>query len=112
MSRFWHYFISNGQGGRSCDPLGIQGHEVPLVRTVACRLGLTQPSGIEVWRINSGSPAEKAGILDDDILLRLADEPLASMEQLGRLLRRLRGKVPVELLRGEVRLQRWVSLAS
>jgi len=112
MSRFWHHFISNGQGSVVCDRLGIQGHEVPLFPTVARRHGLTQGSGVEVWRIEPGSRAEKAGILDDDILLRLAEQPVSSMEQLGTLVRQLRGQVPVDLLRGEVRLERWIRLES
>lgn len=110
MSKFWHHFISNGRGSRACASLGIQGHEVPLFPTVARRHGLTQSSGVEVWRIDPGSRAEKAGILDDDILLRLAEQPIATMEQLGKLVRQLRGEVPVELLRGEIRLERWIIL--
>ena len=112
MSRFWQHFISNGLGGQACERLGIQGHEVPLFSTATSHHGLTQRSGIEVWRIDSGSPAEKAGILDDDILLRLADQPVSNMEQLGKLVRQLRGEVAVELLRGAVRLQRCVILQS
>lgn len=111
MSRFWHHFISNGRGGRTCVRLGIRGHEVPLFRSVIRRHGLTQHTGVEVWRIDRGSPAEKAGILDDDILVRLAGQPVSSMEQLGKLVRQLRGEVPVDVLRGEVRLERWLRLA-
>ncbi len=110
MSRFWHHFVSNGRGGRACGRLGIRGHEVPLWGTAIRRHGLTQQTGVEVWQIDHGSPAEKAGILDDDILLRLAGQPVTEMEQLAKLVRQLRGMVPIELLRGEVYLERWITL--
>lgn len=110
MSRFWHHFISNGRGGRACVGLGIQGHEVPLCRTVVRRHGVTQQTGVEVWRIKRGGPAERAGLLDDDILLRLAGQPVSSMEQLGKLVRQVRGEISVDLLRGERRLERWLRL--
>ena len=108
MSRFWQHFISDGRGSQACPRLGLHGHAVPLFSTVICRDRLTQTSGVEVWRIDPGSLAEKAGLLEDDILLAVASQPISSMDQLGNVVRQLRGQVEVVLLRGEVQLERWL----
>ena len=111
MFRFWQHFISNGKGGLTCPGLGIHGHEIPVFRTAARRYGLAQVSGVEVWRIEPDSPAEKAGLLEDDIILSLAGSSVSNMGNLCGLVKELRGSVPVEvvLLRGDSRLERWVA---
>jgi S1-C subfamily serine protease len=87
MSRFWRYFVSNGRGGQDCERLGVHGHGVPLFGSVARRLGLPQENGVEVWGVRPGSPADRAGLRPDDIILAVADQPTAGIRRLDRLLR-------------------------
>ena len=50
-------------------------------------LKLDQGHGVEVSRVEAGSPAAKAGILVGDVLLEFNGQPLDGPEQLGRLVR-------------------------
>lgn len=110
MSRFWQHFISDGHGGQTCPGLGIHGHAAPIVAHLVRTYELARPTGVEVWRIEAGSPAEQAGLLEDDLILAVADHPAANMEQLSNLVKQLRPGAPVAvaLLRGECRLERLV----
>jgi S1-C subfamily serine protease len=107
MTKFWRFFISNGRGPMTCEPLGIQGHDVPLFESLARRYSLNQTSGVEIWRVEPASPAAKAGIREGDLLVGLAGRPTPDMDALHRLFPE--GE-PVEalLLRGDSRLERCV----
>jgi S1-C subfamily serine protease len=109
MTRFWRYFASNGKGSRRCSRLGIRGYSVPLLRSLASQLHLTQAAGVEVWRVVPNSPADEAGIQVGDILVTLADEPVPNLARLRKILRHMPVGFPVEivLLRDEGRVQCW-----
>jgi S1-C subfamily serine protease len=104
MSKFWRHFISNGCGGRTCGKLGFQGHAVPLLTP------LPRGDGVEVWEVEPGGPADQAGMMENDIIVMVADQPALSVDHLHGLLRQQPGgiPVPVRFLRGEQQLQRWV----
>jgi S1-C subfamily serine protease len=90
--------------------LGLHGRNVPLARDLARKFEWTQESGVEVMAVESGGPAEGAGILEGDIIVNLADRPTPGVDDLHKLLTQLPVGVPatVLLLRGERRLERFV----
>ena len=95
MTRFWRYFVSNGRGSRGCRRLGIRGHAVPLLPSLARRLQLGQFAGVEVWKVQPGGPANQAGIRVGDILVSLAGQPAGSVARLNRMVRALPHGLPV-----------------
>ena len=90
--------------------LGIHGRSIPIPRALARRFELTQTSGVEILSVETGGPADQAGISDEDIIVSLADQPTGSVDDLHKLLMQLPVGIPapVMLLRGERRLERWV----
>ncbi len=64
---------------------GVNVVEVPEV--VSKHLPIPRGMGLLVMEIVKGSPAEKAGIRKDDILLKFDDQLLASQDQLRKLTR-------------------------
>jgi S1-C subfamily serine protease len=90
--------------------LGIHGRAVPIPRHLARRFGLEQESGVEVVAVEEDGPADQAGIVEEDILVTLGDQPATSIDDLHKLLMQLPVGVPstVALLRGERRFERMV----
>ena len=86
--------------------LGIAGQNVPILRRIIRFYGLEQESGILVISVESGSPAEKAGFREGDILLALEDQIITGIDELHRLLGEDRIQVPTRfhLMRGTERL--------
>jgi S1-C subfamily serine protease len=86
--------------------LGLHARTVPLAR----RFGLPQASAVEIMAVESGGPAEQAGILEEDVLVALGEQPIASVDDLHKLLTELPVDVPstVVILRGDRRLERLV----
>lgn len=78
--------------------LGVRLADIDADRAKA--LKLDEPRGVEVTRVEQGSPAEKAGIKPGDVLLSYNGENILGAQQLGRLVR--------ETPEGrKVRLQLW-----
>ncbi len=90
--------------------LGLHARNVPIRQTLARRFQLTQRSGVEVRSVEPGSPADQAGLQEEDILVALGEQPTTSVDDLHKLLTQLPVGVPaaVVLLRGERRLERFV----
>ena len=65
--------------------LGVGIQEITAERAKA--LLLAEEAGVEVTRVSSGSPAEKAGILAGDVILRYNGMKVEGVEQLTRLVR-------------------------
>jgi S1-C subfamily serine protease len=86
--------------------LGLHARTIPLAR----RFGLQQASAVEVLAVETGSPAEQAGILEEDLIVSLGEHPVTSVDDLHKLLTELPVDVPasVVMLRGERRLERLV----
>ncbi len=82
--------------------LGLQGRTVPIARFVSRSFQLAE-SGVEVMDVERDSPADRAGLRQGDIVVFLAAEPVASIDDLHRLMTTLPAKksVSVSLLRGE-----------
>ncbi len=90
--------------------LGLHARNVPLPRGLAARFELTQTGAVEVMGIEPGGPADQAGILEEDLLVSLGEQPTTSVDDLHKLLTQLPIDVPapVTLLRRDRRLTRLV----
>jgi len=112
MSKFWKHFLSNGRNGNSRGYLGMSGRNVPVRCPLAQRFKVVQARGVEVSAVRPGSPAEQAGVLEGDVLVKVAEEPITSVATLHQLLTHLPVDVPLSLvlLRGRRFLERFVLL--
>jgi S1-C subfamily serine protease len=89
--------------------LGLHGRTVPVARHLSRQWDL-KPSGVEVLAVESGGPAEQAGILEGDVIVLLGDHPAESVDDLHKSLTQLPVGVPVTvtILRGQRKLERFV----
>jgi S1-C subfamily serine protease len=90
--------------------LGLHARNVPLPPPFARRYNLGQTGAVQVQAIEPDSPADQAGILEDDLIISLGDQPTATVDDLHKILTQLPVEVPavVVLLRGDRRLERMV----
>jgi S1-C subfamily serine protease len=90
--------------------LGLHGYDVPLPRALARRLGLEQASAVEVLAVETGGPADSAGLDEGDLVVALGDVPVTGIDALHKTLMQLPVGQPAEvvILRGERRLVRLV----
>jgi S1-C subfamily serine protease len=86
--------------------LGVAGQNVPLHRALVRTHHLAINTGIFVVSVEQGSPAQKAGLRDGDIIVGLDDHDVASIDALHRLLTDYQPGVCVRLrvLRGTEKL--------
>lgn len=66
--------------------LGIAGEDVLLPAAIASGVGLAHARGVLVRRVDGGSPAEKGGVKERDIVVTLGEGPVNSMADLHRAL--------------------------
>ena len=66
--------------------LGIAGQNVPVPRRVARLQGLPNARGVMVVGVEPGSPAERAGLLERDVIVALDGHPVAGVDDLHRML--------------------------
>jgi serine protease Do len=76
--------------------LGVNLCEVPSDR--ARELKLKEAYGVEITRVEDGSPAEKAGLKSGDVVLEYNGQRVEGMEQFGRLVRETPPAREVKLL--------------
>ncbi len=76
--------------------LGIGAARRPLDRRLAYHHGLGA-AAVEIQSVESGSPAAKAGLLDGDLLVRFADKPLESVDDLHKALRTFDAGTPARI---------------
>lgn len=84
--------------------LGVGGATVPLHRRVVLAYGLTQASGVRVSSVEEGSPADRSGVREGDVLIGLDGNAVESVDRLHQLLdaARIQRDVALKLLRGTV----------
>ena len=66
--------------------LGISGQTVPLPVRVVRYFNLPQESGVYVMNVAAGSPADKAGLKEGDVVIMLSEHPTKSVDDIHRLL--------------------------
>jgi S1-C subfamily serine protease len=76
--------------------LGIGAARRPLDRRLAYHHGLGA-AAVEVQSVEPGSPAAKTGLIDGDLLVRFADKPIESVDELHKALRTWEPNKPVRL---------------
>jgi S1-C subfamily serine protease len=103
--RIMSALISHGIYRRSY--LGISGRERPLYAREARRLSREQHSGVEVAELESGGPADRAGIRAGDVVVSLDDDLVLGMASLQAALspERIDQEVSVEIVRRDERLE-------
>jgi S1-C subfamily serine protease len=85
--------------------LGIAGQNVPLSRRVVRYYELSHDSGVRIASVETGGPAEKAGLKEGDTLVAFDGTPIAGIDDVHRLLTENRVGKPGEiavLRRGEM----------
>src|SRR5438552_6362438 len=90
--------------------LGLHARNVPIPQHLVRYYSLSQKSGVEVQKIEPNGPAEQAGILEDDVIVSLGEQPTTSVDDLHKLLTQLPVGIPASIivLRGERRIERMV----
>jgi S1-C subfamily serine protease len=78
--------------------LGIAGQNARLRRHIVRRFELPNETGVLVLSVERGSPAERVGLKEGDIVVGLAGEPVAGVDDLHRLLTGERVGVALELV--------------
>lgn len=76
--------IKDGRIRRSY--IGVAGQNVPLHRRIVRFHGLENETGVLVTGVEENSPAARAGLQEGDIILRLAERAISSIDDLHRLL--------------------------
>lgn len=66
--------------------IGVEAQTVPLHRRVVRFYDLAKETGVMVVGVTPGSPAERAGLHEGDVILALAGQPVAGIDDLHRLL--------------------------
>ncbi len=89
--------------------LGIHVRSVPVPEKARKEYNLPA-MGLEVLQVEADSPADHAGILEEDLLLELGETPVVAIEDLQKQLTNLPIGIPttVTLLRGGRRFERMV----
>ncbi|TDB38734.1 MAG: PDZ domain-containing protein [Actinobacteria bacterium] len=99
--------------GRASHPFMGVG-TVTIDESVASQYGLPVSKGVLVQSIATGSPAEKAGIRQGDIIEKIAGKDIASVEDVFTTIRsqKVGQTVPVEIVRGTEHTTLQVTLGS
>jgi S1-C subfamily serine protease len=78
--------IKDGKITRSY--IGVGGQDVPIHRRVVRFFNLPVERGVMVASIENNSPAGKAGLLTGDVIVGFGEQPIASIDELHKLLTR------------------------
>jgi S1-C subfamily serine protease len=86
--------------------LGIGVANVPVASSLARELDLLNESGVEVTMVQSGSPADRAGVREGDVIVGAEGRIVESADDLHRVLARAgAGTLSVTVVRGERKLE-------
>jgi S1-C subfamily serine protease len=66
--------------------IGLAGQDVPLLRRIVRFHNLPVERGILVVSVEGGSPAQRAGVLEGDLIVGYGDQPISGIDQLHRIL--------------------------
>ena len=73
---------------------------MPVELPASMRREGTEGSGLVIAAVEGDGPADRAGLLVGDVLLGVADGPLADVESLLRAVARAEGSIPLRVMRG------------
>jgi S1-C subfamily serine protease len=77
--------------------LGLHVRQVPIAPELREKFGIEQKSGVEVLMLEEDGPAQTAGLWIDDIIIGFGGKPVASVDDLHRLLTQLPVGLPVKV---------------
>lgn len=108
MSRFWRHFMSDGLSGRIERRLGL----VPAWVSDPFEESRRAFPGVPIARVIRRGPADDAGLLEGDLLVRLDGRWVPRASDLHRSIERRPGgtPIPVVVLRRGRFLERWLVL--
>ncbi len=86
--------ISCNMAGLLRGYLGIQCRVVPIPSGLARQFGLSQSYGVEILGVETGSPADEAGLDDGDILVTLGEHPTTSVDDCPQVVNQPSGRHP------------------
>jgi S1-C subfamily serine protease len=97
--------IRHGQVRRSY--IGVQAQTASLNRTIARHYELQTTTGALILAVEPGSPAQRVGLHEGDVIVSLDGEPIEGMDVLHRLLdeERIGAAARLMVLRGAKRLE-------
>jgi S1-C subfamily serine protease len=90
--------------------IGVAGMTVPLHRRQVRLYCLVKETGVMVASVEPGSPADRAGLKINDIVVAYGPQPVGAIDDLYRLLseEQIGQSVELEVLRGPERLRLWL----
>ncbi|MQB31294.1 trypsin-like serine protease [Rhizobium rhizogenes] len=95
--------------------IGIAGDTIELPRRIALEAGTRQATSVRVRRVESGGPAERAGLKDGDYILAIDGTPVGGVDDIVRLMNGDRIGEDTELLvfsvAGQLETRRLVPVA-
>jgi S1-C subfamily serine protease len=78
--------------------LGLHVRQVPVAPDLARRFELTQKSGVEVLMLEEDGPAQNGGLWIEDVIVSFSGQPVASVDDLHRMLTHHPVGVPAPLV--------------
>ena len=86
--------------------IGVSAQTVPIHRRLVRYYDLPKETGVVVLSTEPDSPAKRAGLREGDVVIALAGQPVAGVDDLHRLLSDVRssGKTELTVLRGTEKL--------
>jgi len=86
--------------------LGVAGMNVPILRKVVRFHRLAVERGVMITSVEAGSPAERAGLRPNDIIVGFGEYPVTTIDVLHRMLsdEHADAKTPMTVLRGAEKL--------
>ena len=86
--------------------IGVSAQTVPIHRRLVRFYDLSRESGVVVLSLEPGSPSQKAGLREGDVIIALEGQPVAGVDDLHRLLTEVRVGVQstITILRGTEKL--------
>ncbi len=96
--------IKDGRVKRSY--IGVAGQNVPLPRRLVRALNLPAESGVLVVSVEGQSPAQRASLIEGDVIVGFAGHPVAGIDDLHKLLteKEVGQKLPLIILRRSERV--------
>jgi S1-C subfamily serine protease len=87
--------------------LGIAGDQVRLPQRLRVKAGIAQEAGVRVVEVQSGSPADAAGVEPGDVILGLDKDVVTGIDDIARLLdgAKIGQRVSVRILRDAAQIK-------